>query len=125
MSVEFGADLYRLAAGGYGRRHGMQHAVAIAQTGDATVVEQMGINARRLRRDIGTHAHGASGKLIDQLEGTQIEILAGAGQQRLEVFEHRRHDEFEAVTTEMVEQGPAQALDAFGFGRKGIGNVFG
>ena len=89
------------------------------------MVEQMGVDPRRLRRDIGTHPHGASGKLIDQLEGAQIEILAGAGQQRLEVFEHRRHDEFEAVTAEMVEQGPAQALDAFGLGRKGVGNVFG
>jgi hypothetical protein len=103
MAIEFGADLHRLAAGGNGRRHGVQHAAAIAQARDSAMVEQMGVDARRLRRDVGTHPHGAPGKLVDQLEGTQIEILAGAGQQRLEVFEHRRHDEFEAVTAEMIE----------------------
>ena len=89
------------------------------------MIEQMGVDACRLRRDVGAHSHAASGNLVDQLEGTQIEIMAGAGQQRLEVLKHRRHDEFEAMTAEVIEQAPTQALDAFGLIRESVGNVFG
>jgi hypothetical protein len=90
----------------------MQHAVAITQTGHALVVEQMRIDTRSLRRDVGTHPHGPPGQLVDQLEGAQLEILPGAGQQRFEVFQHRRHDQFEAAAAKVVEHRAAQAFDA-------------
>ena len=102
----------------------MQHAVAIAQAGHALVVEQVGVDTRRLRRDVGTYAHRPAGKLIDQLEGAQVQILAGAGQQRLQVFQHRRHDKFETASPEMIQDGTAQLLDASGFRRQGISDVF-
>ena len=81
MAVEFGADLQRLATGGNGRRQRMQHAVAVAQPGNAAMVEQVRVDARGLRRDVGADAHGAPGKLVGQLEGAQLEILPGPGQQ--------------------------------------------
>ena len=103
----------------------MQHAVAVAQPGDAAVVEQVRVDPRRLRRDVGPDAHGTAGKLVGDLERAQLEILPGAGQQGLEIFQHRRHDELETVTAKMIEYAAAQALDALGLGRQCVGDVFG
>ena len=56
MAIDFGAQLQWLA-GGVGRlRAGVQHRAAVAKTGNAPAVEQMGIDARNLRRGIGTDA---------------------------------------------------------------------
>jgi len=88
------------------------------------MVEQVGVDARRLRRDVGTHAHGPTGKLVDEFEGAQVEILAGPGEQRLQVFQHRRHDEFETARPEVIQDGTAQLLETSGFCRQGIGDVF-
>ena len=63
-------------------------------------------------------------KLVDQLEGSQIEVVPGAGEQRLDVLEQRRHDEFVAAAGEQVEQQPAQPLDARGLLRQDVLEVF-
>ncbi len=125
VAVHFGADQQRLAARGDARRQGMQHAAAIAQPGDARLVEQVRVDARRLRGDVGADAERPAGKLVGELESAQLEILPGAGQQRFEVFEQRRHDELEAAAAEVVEQRPAQAFDALGLGRQRVGDMFG
>ena len=39
----------------------------------------------------------AAGQLVDQLEGLQVDVVPGAGQQRLEVLQQRRHHQFVAV----------------------------
>jgi hypothetical protein len=110
MAIELGADLQRLAGGGQPGRQGMQHAAAIAQARHPPAVEQMGVDAGHLRRDVGAQAHGAAGELIDQLEGAQIHVPPAAGEQRLEVLEQRRHHQLVAMQRELVEQRPAQAL---------------
>ena len=66
MAVEFGADLQRLARGIEASRQRVQHAAAVAQPGNTLAVEQMSVDARHLRGDVGTHAHAATGYLIDQ-----------------------------------------------------------
>ena len=49
-------------------------------------------------------------QLVDQLEGLQVERLAGAGEQRLDVLEQRRHHQLEAVAARRRRAGRAGAL---------------
>ena len=102
-----------------------QHAAGVAQPGDAGLVEQMRIDARDLRRDVGAHAEQASGQLIDHLEGLQLEVVAGAGQQRIQILDQRRLHQSVAVLAEMVEQRAAQRLDPLRLGRQDVLDVFG
>lgn len=44
-----------LTTGGDGRRQGMQRAVAVTQASHTLMVEQVSIDTRSLRRDVGTH----------------------------------------------------------------------
>jgi hypothetical protein len=64
----------------------------------------MGVDAGDLRRAVGTQAHHAAGELVDQLEGLQIQRLAGAGQQRLQVLQQGRHDQLIAIAAGHVQQ---------------------
>jgi hypothetical protein len=54
--------------------------------------EEVRSGARNLWRNVCAQAQQSSGQLVDQLEGLQVEIVSGAGQQRLDIFQHRRHD---------------------------------
>ena len=85
----------------------------------------MSVDTGNLRGNVRTQAHGAPGKLIDELERAQIEVMAGAGQQRLDVLEHRRHHEFVAVGTETVQHQPAQIFNLARLGRQHVGDIFG
>ncbi len=111
MAVEFGTDLQGLARGIEAGRQGVQGAAAVAQPGDTLAVQQMRIDARHLRRDVGAQTHAATGELIDQLEGAQIQIVAAAGKQRFDILKQRGDDEFVAVTGKFVEQAAPQSLD--------------
>ena len=82
----------------------MQHGAAVAQTVDARTMEQVGVDARDLRRDVGTDAQRAAGCLVHQLEGTQIKILAATAQERFEMLEHGRDDQAIATSFEIVQQ---------------------
>ena len=86
----------------------VQHAARVAQARDACAVQQVRVDARHLRRDVGAHAQHAPGQLVHQLEGLQVEVVAGAGQQRLQVLEQRRHHQLVAVRVEQIEDAPAQ-----------------
>ena len=110
VAVDLGADLQRLARGIQAARAGVQHAAAIAQARDALAVQQMRVDARHLRRDVGAHAHHAAGELVHQLEGAQVQVVAGAGQQRLQVLEQRRHHQLVAVHAEQLQQPRAQRI---------------
>jgi hypothetical protein len=112
MAINFGTDLQGFASGIETRRQGVQHAAAVAQTRDTPAVEQVGIDASHLRRDIRTHSHAATGKLVHQLEGAQIEIVAATVQQRLDVLQQRRDDKLIAMPGKLVEQAAPQRLDA-------------
>ncbi len=66
-----------------------------------------------------------AGQLIDQLEGLQVQVVAGAGEQRLEIFEQRRHHQLVAVDLEQVEDAPAQRFDLPGRRRQDVLDVLG
>ena len=112
MTVQLRTDLDRLTTGADGCRHRVQHAVAIAETGRALTIQQVRIDARHLRCHVRTYAQRTTGNLVDQLEGTQLEIMAGAGEQRIEIFDQRRHHQLVAMRAEEVEDRTALLLDA-------------
>ena len=62
-------------------------------------------------------------RLVDQLPGLQVEGVAGAAEERLEVLDERRDDELEAGRLGRVEQTAPQALDAPRHGGQDIGDV--
>ena len=65
----------------------------------------------------------AARQLVDQLEGLQVERFAGAGEQRFQVLEQRRHDQLVAIAAGGVEQFASKFFDVAGLGRQHIGNV--
>ncbi len=85
----------------------------------------MRVDTRHLRRHVGAQAERAARQLVDQLEGAQVQILAPARQQRLEVFEQRRHDHLVAVDAKAVQQMAPQLFDLAGFRRQHVGNILG
>ncbi|CFN69881.1 Uncharacterised protein [Bordetella pertussis] len=117
MAVDFGADLQQFAARQQVGRTRVQDAAAVAQARHAGTVEQMGVDARDLRGHIRAYAQGATGQLVDQLAGAQIQIAAGTRQQRIDVFDQRRRDQLETVGTVEIEQFATQFLNAPGLGR--------
>ena len=103
----------------------MQNRPAITKACHVRAVQQMGVDARGLRRGVGTQPERAAAELVDQLEGLQIECLAGARQQRLQVLEQRRDDQLEAVASAAIEQAASQLLDTPCLGGQYIGDVLG
>jgi hypothetical protein len=83
----------------------------------------MRVDARHLRSDVGAQPQHASGQLVDELERLQIEVVAGARQQGIDVLEQRRHHELVAVQAEEVEDVAAQPLDARGLARQDVLDV--
>src|SRR5205823_14727950 len=77
-AVDLGADLQRLARRARGRGPRVEHAAAVAQAGHAFAIQEVRIDARDLRGDVGAHAHHAAGDLVDHLEGAQLKIVPGA-----------------------------------------------
>ncbi len=125
VAVDLGADLDLLAGRVQSARTRVQHVARVTQARHALPVQQMRVDARDLRRNVGAQAERAARQLVDELEGAQVEIGAAARQQRFEILEHRRHHEFVAVRTETVEQPPAQFLDLAGFRRQHVGDILG
>ena len=102
----------------------MKHATRVAQPRNATAVQQVCVDARNLRRDVGAHAEHAPRQLVNQLEGAQIEIMPGAGEQRIHVFQQRRHHQLIAMHGEQIQDRAAQAFNTHGFRRQDIFDVF-
>ncbi|MCC2636251.1 MAG: hypothetical protein K0S48_4137, partial [Ramlibacter sp.] len=123
VAVDLRAELHRLAGGMGAVGAGVQHRAAVAQAGDALAIEQVGIDAGDLRRGVGADAEHAAGELVDQLEGLQPQRFARPGEQRLQVFQQRRHHQLVAVATRGVQQFAAQFFDVPGLGRQHIGDV--
>ncbi|MCY1549090.1 hypothetical protein D9M68_852440 [compost metagenome] len=101
----------------------MHDGAAIAQARHALAVEQVRVDAGNLRRAVGAQAERAARELIDQLEGLKIERFTGAREQRFQVLQQRRHDQFVAIATRCVQQPPAEFFDVASLGRQDIGNV--
>ena len=125
VAVDLGAELQRFARALRTVGARVQHGAAIAQPRHALAVEQVRIDARHLRRGVGAQPERAAGQLIDQLEGLQVEFVAGARQQRIEVLEQRRHHQLEAVAACAVDQRASEFLDATRLARQHIGNLLG
>ncbi|MNS65151.1 hypothetical protein D3C72_983010 [compost metagenome] len=123
MAVDLGAELQRLAGGVRAVGPGMDHRAAVAQARHAVAVQQVGIDARHLGGGVGTQAHAAAGELVDKLEGLEVERLAGARKQRLQVLEQRRHHQLVAIATGGIEQLASKFFDVARLGGQHIGNV--
>ncbi|MNF62659.1 hypothetical protein D3C84_443430 [compost metagenome] len=118
ITVELGTQLDRAARGRQRARLGMQHAAGIAQAIRTFAAQGVGIDARHLRRDVGAESHQVARQRVGHLEGTQIEVLACASQQRLEIFNVRSDHEVVAPTLEQVQHLAASCLDACRLGRQ-------
>ena len=81
VTINFGTDLQWLAGGVQPDRAGMQDAACVAQSRHRITIQQMRIDPRDLGRHVGPQANGSARQLVDQLEGTQVEILSRSGQQ--------------------------------------------
>src|SRR5258708_7072466 len=124
VAVDFCADLQRLPGRVESPRPGEQNASRITQPRDAFPVQKMRIDPRDLRRDVGAHAHHPPGKLIDQLEGANIQIMSRARQQRFEVLEHGGNHQLVPVHAEQFEQLRAHPLDALRLRRQEVLEIF-
>ena len=99
----------------------MHHRSAIAQTGDAVAVQQVGVYARHLWGAVGAQTERPARQLIDQLEGLKIECLASAREQGFKVLKQWRHDQLIAIAAGSVEQISAQLFDVPGLRGQDIG----
>src|SRR5712692_1641709 len=109
---DLGADLDRLARGAGARRPRMQHRAAIAEPRHALAVEEVRVDARDLRRDVGAQTHHPARELVHHLEGAQLQVVPCAGEQRIDVLQHRGDDQLEFVLEQQIQDGAAQRLDA-------------
>ena len=123
MAKNFSAELQRLARGRQACRPGVQHRAAIAQARDAFAVQQMGVDARSLRRGVGAQTQHAAAKLVDEFEGLQIEFAAGARKKRLEVLEQRRDNKLKAIATGPVKHCPSQLFEPPCLTRQNVSDV--
>jgi hypothetical protein len=71
----------------------------------------MGIYARNLHRGVSTQPQSAARQLVDQLEGLQIEGWIAVRQQRVQVLQHRRHDQFVPASPGVIKPDAAQFLN--------------
>ena len=53
-------------------------------------------------------------QLIDQFEGLQVQGFPGAGEQRFQVLQQRRHDELVPVAARRVQQFASEFFDVPG-----------
>ncbi len=124
-AIELRTHLQRLAHGQWMLRPRVQHAAGVAQPRSARPVEDVRVDAGDLRRRIRAQPQHAAARLVDQLEGAQVEVAAGAGQQRIDVLDQRRNHQLVTVARIEVEQSPPELLDAARFAGKDVRNVFG
>jgi hypothetical protein len=103
MTIDLGAELQRLPCRAAARSARVQHRAAIAETDDTAAVEHVRVDACRLRRAVGAQPERAAAQLVDELEGLQVQRVSGAGQQRLDVLEHRRDHQLETEAAGGVE----------------------
>ncbi len=125
VSVDLGTELQGFACRLQTGRQRVQHRAAVAQADDTAAVQQVGVDARHLRRAVGTHAERAAAELVDELEGLQVQRTSGPGQQRLDVLEQRRHHQLATIAARHVDQASTKFLDVPRLRRQHIGNVLG
>src|SRR5258708_32467197 len=85
----------------------------------------MRVDARHLRRDVGAHAHHPAGELVDDLEGAQLHVVAGPGEQRVHVLEEGRHHQLKLVFKKQIQYQTTKTLDPRSLSRQNIFYVLG
>jgi len=123
MAVDLGTELQRLAGGMGLVGPCVQHGAAVTQPGHAGAVEQVRVDACHLGGAVGPQAHHAPGELVDELEGLQVQGLAGTAEQRLQMLQQGGHDQLVTVAARHVQQVTAQFFDVARLGRQHIGNM--
>ncbi|MNO80136.1 hypothetical protein D3C76_713290 [compost metagenome] len=103
VAVQLGAQLDRAARGRQCTRLSMQHTAGVAQTARAFATQGVRIDARHLRRDVGTETHLPARLRVDDLEGAQIQVLARAGQQGFQVLDMGSHDKLVTPALEQIQ----------------------
>ena len=125
MAVYFCTNLNLFARRMQAARPRVQHAAGIAKPRHALAVEQVSVDARHLRRGVGSQPERTPRQLIDELERAQVQVAPTTGQQRLEILEHRRHHHLVAVRTKTIEQRTSKFFNLACFGRQHVGDIFG
>jgi hypothetical protein len=88
------------------------HAAGVAQAVRALAAQAVGVHARHLRRDVRAEAHEPARGRVGDLEGAQVQVLASAGQQGLQIFDVRGDDELVTPALEQVQHLTAGCFDA-------------
>ncbi|SVJ59088.1 Uncharacterised protein [Klebsiella pneumoniae] len=112
IAVQLGAQLDRTTRSGQRARLRMQHTAGIAQAARSLAAQAVRIHPRHLRRNVGTETHEPAGRRVGHLEGAQVKILSRAGEQRLQVFDMRGHDELVTPAVEQIQHLTAGCFDA-------------
>jgi hypothetical protein len=83
----------------------------------------MGVDASDLGGGVGPQTQCAARQLVHQLECLQIKRLARAGEQGLQMFQQRWHDQLIAIATGGIQQLTAEFFDVASLRGQDIGNV--
>ena len=111
VAVQLRPDLDRAAGARDPLGQGMQNRPDVAQARGTLPAQTVGVDARDLGGHVRPDPHHPARQLVDQLEGVKIEVLAGARQQRLQVFDERGGDDLVAPSGEQVEQRAPRPLE--------------
>ena len=93
----------------------MQYAAGVAQAARAFATQGVRIDARHLRRDVGTEPHLPARLRVDDLEGAQIQVLARAGQQGFQVLDMGSHDKLVTPALEQIQHLATRYFNARSF----------
>ena len=124
VAVELRPDLHRAAPARDTFGQGVQDRPHVAQPRRTVAARAAGVDAGDLGSHVRADPHHAARELIDQLEGMELEILAGPGQQRLQVLDEGWGDDLVAPATEQVEERTPCELQAQRLGRHELVHAF-
>ena len=88
----------------------VEHRPRVAESRDPGAVQNVGIDTRHLRRDIGAESSLTAARLIDKLDRRAIEPVAGTGEKRIQELEHGRTDSFKSVRPHHFEGARTQGF---------------
>jgi hypothetical protein len=102
----------------------MQYRTQVTQARRHIALQRVCIDARCLRGHVCPQSHHSAVQLVGNLEGLQVEVVAGAREQRLEVFDQRRDDQFVSPARVQVQKFTARGLQSPCRGRQYFLNAF-
>ena len=106
VAIQLGTQLNQAARGRQRARQGMQHAAAVAQAARPLGTQGVGIDAGHLGGDVRAQTKHPAGQAVGHLEGLQVKVVTGAGQQGFEVFDMRGDDQVIPPAGKQIQQLP-------------------